>query len=526
MRRNFIAALWPAALCACIVLCTGKPSPASEQFYDGKLEISGFAKETMYYRTSWEPGESHYHDSRIDYAMTSLYFESILKLKESPEMNITWFNGLKYWYEATTSLDDTAHHFVPSSQRRDYQQSTQFEDILTESYLSFVKGPWDIRVGKQIVIWGQLDVNRVADVVNPMDLRRGIPGVDSWEEVKQGLWMLRGTYQSSLPGNLILEGIINPGYYQNAQVPYEGTHWGNSFSSGNLFSPGNTKPSAFWWSESKWNRDAPNGWQSDNWELGVRVQGYTWDIDWSLLYWNAKSDGPVMDASRATSYGLNYVFPGIIAGITGGNVHPKPWKGGEVFRYKRFQTFGGTAQTVIAPLHNSVWRMEWFYELDAPYNTGKDNNQQSPTGIKRQDCLGFAVSYSDKFNVPWVTEHIGTGKFTDITITYFIERIFNMDPDLVLLTSRYHRKDDPVTQSFSLFLKEEMFNSSWAFIFTGSYYPMIKKWFASPCLTYYFPGDHWRIDFGYSAFGGSNNEYVGDAYAHKDSVIFRLRYEF
>ena len=40
---------------------------------------------------------------------------------------------------------------MPSNQRRDYQQSTQFEDILTESYLSFVKGPWDIRVGKQIV---------------------------------------------------------------------------------------------------------------------------------------------------------------------------------------------------------------------------------------------------------------------------------------------------------------------------------------------------------------------------------------
>ncbi len=85
-------------------MCTGRPAQASEQFCDGKLEISGFAKETVYYRTSWDKGEEKYHDSRVDFANTSLYFESIYKLKESPEMNITWFNGLRYWYEAIAIL--------------------------------------------------------------------------------------------------------------------------------------------------------------------------------------------------------------------------------------------------------------------------------------------------------------------------------------------------------------------------------------------------------------------------------------
>ncbi len=59
-------------------------------------------------------------------------------------------------------------------------------------------------------------MQRVADVVNPLDLRLGVPGVDNWEEIKKGLWMIRTTYQSSLPGNLIFENIINPGYYQHA----------------------------------------------------------------------------------------------------------------------------------------------------------------------------------------------------------------------------------------------------------------------------------------------------------------------
>ncbi|MCP4708777.1 MAG: hypothetical protein GY869_09145, partial [Planctomycetes bacterium] len=210
----------------------------------------------------------------------------------------------------------------------------------------------------------------------------------------------------------------------------------------NAFSPNNKNPSIFWWNQSKWNRDAPNGWQTDNWEIGFRLQGYVWDIDWSLLYWNAKSDGPTMDASRVGEYGMKYVFPGIIAGITGGNVHPNSWDGGEVFRYKRYQTFGGTAQTVIGPLHNSVWRLEWFYELDSPFNRGVDGDPQDITGSKRQDVAGIAIQYNDKFCIPWWTKNIGTGKFTDVSITYFIEHIFAMEDDLVVNARNHRRGDD------------------------------------------------------------------------------------
>ena len=75
-------------------------------------------------------------------------------------------------------------------------------------------------------------------------------------------------------------------------------------------------------------------------------------------------------------------------------------------------------------------------------------------------------------------------------------------------------------------MMQQMFNASWTFVFNSSYQPMIKKWFIVPCFTYSWPGEHWRTDLGAAIYGGSNNAYVGDAMAHKDSLIFRMRYEF
>jgi hypothetical protein len=506
-------------------MCTGRPSLASEQFLDGRLEISGFAKETVYYRTSWDKGEEKYHDSRVDFANTSLYFESIYKVKESADLNITWFNGLRYWFEASPSYDDKVHRFMAHDDIQKYQSPRKFEDIVTESYLSFVKGPWDVRVGKQIVIWGQLDMQRVADVVNPLDLRLGVPGVDNWEEIKKGLWMIRTTYQSSLPGNLIFENIINPGYFQQQYLPYEGTHWGPPHNQ-SAFNPKYDTDGIYHWQQSKWTRDAPNGWATDNWELGFRVQGYSWDIDWTLLYWNAKSDNPIADANRAADYGNNYALPNVLGLILDKPANGKAWKGGDVFRFKRYQTFGGTAQTVIRPWHDSVWRLEWFYALDNPGNLGTDAKSTGVYDRAKNDLLGVAIQWNDKFDIPWWTRNIGTGKFTDISITYYVEYIRNMHEDLIVDAGYNHRRDDPYTQTVSCFLKQEMFNTTWVFVLNANYNLMCQKWFVVPCFTYSFPGEHWRADIGAKFYGGAKNEYVGDGYAHKDSLLFRLRYEF
>ncbi len=41
----------------------------------------------------------------------------------------------------------------------------------------------------------------------------------------------------------------------------------------------------------------------------------------------------------------------------------------------------------------------------------------------KNDMLGVAIQYNDKFDIPWLTQAIGTGKFTDFSLTYYIEHI-------------------------------------------------------------------------------------------------------
>ncbi len=61
----------------------------------------------------------------------------------------------------------------------------------------------------------------------------------------------------------------------------------------------------------------------------------------------------------------------------------------------------------------------------------------------------------------------------------------------------------PIPRPLSGFLKQEMFNTSWVFVFNGNYNLMCQKWFIVPCFTYMFPGEHWRADIGAKFYGGA-----------------------
>ena len=63
MKKRIVATICSFAVCAVAFMCAGNSARASEEFFNGSLMIKGFAKETLYYRTSWEPGEARTHDS-------------------------------------------------------------------------------------------------------------------------------------------------------------------------------------------------------------------------------------------------------------------------------------------------------------------------------------------------------------------------------------------------------------------------------------------------------------------------------
>jgi len=252
MKKSFITAL---TLCIAVmfgIICTSRPAHASFQLYNGKLEISGFLKNTTYYRTNMCDRDKPYHDSKIDFSKNAALLEVLYNFRETDTYSLRFFGSVRYWYEMASQFDDELRHSIPSKLRRNYRNPRSFyDDVLTELYVDYIHGPWDVRVGKQIITWGELDVDRAADVVNPIDLRWGVPGIEAWEELKRAKWLIRTTYQSTLPGNLLFENIINPGHFLTAlPAPPTGTHWSASQFRDNPFSKWG--PGVFWWQLTRW----------------------------------------------------------------------------------------------------------------------------------------------------------------------------------------------------------------------------------------------------------------------------------
>ena len=516
--------------CIGILFTTPQKSHASTKFLDGKLSISGFIKETANIRTAMNDRDKDYNQTRVDFLQTSGLFEMLYTAKDEEDLGINLFVGFKYWWQKAQWFDDEMRESVPHHQRKDWYQPRSFDDdMLTEAYVDVTTGPWKIRVGKQIVIWGQLDLERVADVVNPLDLRRGPPGVNTWEEVKQGLLMIRVFYQSDLPGNLLFETIFNPGDFQNFETPYEGTGngvpaWKTRFPIAELQEMG-----IYSWMREKWTRDA-SGWSlNDNYEFGFRIRGNTFDIDWTLLYWNARDDTPVSVNFEALNAAAWEYFQ---AGLPGGgsvpdwNAYPK------IFDFKRYETIGGTAQYYSHKLWDTVWRLEWFYEIGRPLNKtekGDEGNNAASAYWTRRDILGVAIQCNKKWNIPWFTKNVVNNLMLESNITYGWEKVFNHDKELTLASRNYHWKNS-TNDVITMFLMQGLRDMSFVFVFTGNYHLRTGKYMAIPSLSYIFPGIHWRADIGYVAFGAArdNKEWVRTDSSNPtgDYLFLRLRYEF
>ncbi len=520
MKRKiiFLGIVLTAFLVTVVTVTAGR---AEVRLADEKIILNGTIKQTAYLRTQMNSKEyKRYHRTRLDYNRFSYVIEGLFKIKDCPEETLNFFGGTKYWYELSPVFDDKHRSAIPDVQRNWYSRA-QDRDLLSEAYFDYIRGPFNLRIGQQIVVWGETDIKRTVDIINPIDVRLGSPGVEAWEEIKLGLFMLRGTYQSELPGHLLFEMLYIPGDFRPARLPVEGTHYGPNPVDANPFYPYLPYGVTTWLFE-KARRDAP-GWQLKNYEYGLRVRGYTWNIDWTLVYFDGLYDAPITQAQKLPSaFFSNYIAKGIIGSIT-----RKPQKvyfpNETLFRYPRYKMIGGTAQTVIEALRNSVWRLEWFYNFDEPYNRGTNADSGSVYDTVGRDTFGMGLNWSDKFSLGKFTHKYCDDKMMDVSLTFFYERVFNWDDDIIIAESgRGHRRGASHSAEIAWNVQQFVWHQQLMFMFTGSYNP-IGKYFLCPIVAYV-PGNHWRFELGYPMYGSRtpSNKGLHD----KDSVLMRLRYEF
>jgi hypothetical protein len=274
---------------------------------------------------------------------------------------------------------------APWSRYEDYQTSRfHWDDWINELYLDMYSGPWNFRLGKQVVFWSETEMVQTVDKINPLDLRFGAMGIDPWDEVKLGLWMFRMFYNSTLPGNLIFEHIFIPGNPQYSRTPREGSSWGGPPLPNPDLGPGGVKQMLDDW----WEHDRPGEFSWKWYQFAFRVRGNSTvklveelTHDWTVSLFKGFTHTPlvVRDLKR-----VNDTIGCLANNRANGMISTAPFsfldepydysegefhnKHGHQWEPRRYITVGASDQT-YEPNIGAVLRLELAYEIARPYNS-------------------------------------------------------------------------------------------------------------------------------------------------------------
>ncbi|MBN2107825.1 MAG: DUF1302 family protein, partial [Deltaproteobacteria bacterium] len=327
MKRNFVLVLVVFAAGLCFL-----PGRASAiDLFDGKVVIHGKISEQLLMRVN---DTQHYeeYDYEVFNARSTLKLETMWHAYEGPEYQVNFYGVWKEFYDAAEHFDGDYKRMLrdaaqdSSKAMEEARTYNKFKDICREMYTE-INGPmFQVRLGKQIVSWGETGFERMVDNINPVDLRGNLnPAYPDFAELKQGLWMGRffftppdqpmdmnpaypdfGELKQGLwmgrffftppdqPMDLTYELLLIPDFEPNV-LWSGGSHLMHPRAQ-NSMKEGNEIYQAYY-------GDAPD----DSWhkmEWGVRIRGFVWGFDWTLSYFHSRVDDGVQAPNSALKSGL------------------------------------------------------------------------------------------------------------------------------------------------------------------------------------------------------------------------------
>lgn len=519
MRRTSICtALLVAAVAALALPTTATGQGSGIRLFDDRLVIHGKISEQWMWRTeklqAWE--NENLRNYNLFHARTTLKLETMLRLVSKPEYEFNLYGVWKNFYDAAHEIDhDYERNIRQMSGSRGIEQLKSYEtfrDICRELYAEINHDLFQLRVGKQIVSWGETSVARMTDIINPVDLRGNLnPAYPDFAEIKRGLWMLRAFYTPhNMPMDMIFEFLIIPDYEPD-YVFAQGYHLSHSKAAQGLATPNETTLG--------WYRDVPQ----DTWkkpEFGFRIRGFWQGFDWTLLYLHHRPDQPTVKTGKFLE---SQLAPALGRRVE--HDYHYGWQDSIGF------TFNKTIDTKITlipgttlAMSGNVLRGEFLAELSKDYVAvlpGDGNIASNKEGNR----YAFAIGWDSKIFIPGLTPWARNkllSSSTQLFMEWFPSR-HRMDivyPWYAPPTPAYRQKGHHwcmVTQSFNyeLWHGRILPGIYWAHALTegsGYYAPAIG----------FKPTFNWTFLARYLNYYGYPGEYVN----HLDSVILEVTYEF
>jgi hypothetical protein len=529
MKKNILLGLLVIIL---LVLLVPRFSAA---FYlmDDKLRVKGSIYEFMIYGVDIDKkNSSYYQNTNFGLMKTKGTLELLLKAYECQDTLLNLFGFFKWYHESVPDFDGNYRRSLTAENRRLYQEPTyDQDDWINELYADFYKGPWNIRLGKQIVFWSEVELVRTIDQVNQLDLRYTVPGIDPWDEMKLGLWMMRGFYNSQLPGQLVFEVIWVPGDFEGVRTPTEGTFWG---SPPGPEGPVGMRPFPYGLNaalEKQWRNSKPAV-SLKNSEYALRIKGNSevfifktpYLLDWSLSYFRAMNNTPVVKnryMDDVNSYNL-----ALANRRQAGDPLPRLPKA-KWWEYRFYNLFGTSVQTFVPSL-KGVLRGEFMYEYHLPKMTA-DPKEDAPsyskaiTGKATRDVVNLGVTYDRPIRWPWLQSQqwLGANGILDTSFGWY-EQWKLGDVNKIRETFGYQKHS---STNFSFMTRTSFNNNAFTFVYRMLW--NTEKWgYASTTLSYT-PGAHFRYEVGYMFFQAHDPWSSREAQTrHNDNIYTKIGYEF
>jgi len=176
---------------------------ATFELLDGKLRIKGRFEQYMVFLTNLPREDGFYRNrTNLDVNQSIFTMEGLYSLVDNGEWLVNFQSYLRYYYDSAPDMDHRLQRSFSTKRRMHKKYQTNrydSDDWINEMYLDMYKGPWNIRLGKQVVVWSEVEMVQTIDKINPIDLRFATPGIQPFDELKLSLWMFRAVNPWPLP---------------------------------------------------------------------------------------------------------------------------------------------------------------------------------------------------------------------------------------------------------------------------------------------------------------------------------------
>ena len=440
-----------------------------------------------------------------------------------------------------------------SDLRRSAADALRFESIFREAYsdIEFADIPLSLRLGRQMVVWGESDNLRMLDRTNALDTtwHAGGLGVETWDDLRIPYWTIKGSYSFGRIGSLIdtfLETYWVPGHWVPAKIGFlPGRPWGVPITNPFVGSPtgGNFKLLNGTRLGRRGDYAKSPG---ENSQVGVRVgamtpQGLTFTLNY--LYQRLSQDDGMNTTSLRGRNQRHGVSPlGADDSLTAiARANTELLNNGvlpaEAY-YPYVHTLGVTASYADSRYTEAVWRMEMIYEFGKPFADKRkpililgENGTLLPSGflgVKKSDAwqgfIGFdrptwirALNRRTTFFITsqlfWQYIPEGTSRFQgQISST---DKVRNWEVVGTLAASSVYMRGTLLPLAFVVIDPINRYSSQFTWIVD---YYVTPSFIIRLAQSYFFvPGYGGKVD---EAWG------LGGLYGRRDETVLRMTYQF